>query len=97
MRHCRLIETEKSAIADHMWGQNQKILFNETQLLSNVTHYSTRIYREAIEIHKHKKSFNKKEESLKISDTWLPALRKTVKKQTIKDIKAATDPIAIHL
>ena len=63
MRHCRQIETEKSAVADHMWGQNHKILFDETQLLSNVTHYSTRIYREAIEIQKHKNSFNKKEES----------------------------------
>ena len=86
MRHCRQIETEKSAVADYMWGQNHKILFDETQLLSNVSHYSTRIYREAIEIQKHKNRFNKKEESLKISDTWLPALRKTVKKQTIKDL-----------
>ena len=66
------------------------------QLLSNVIHYSTRIYRETIEIHKHKNSFNKKEESLKISDTWLPALRKTITKQTIKAIKAATDPIDSH-
>ena len=77
---------EKFAVADHMWGQNHKILFNETQLLSNVIHYSTRIYREALEIQKHKNSFNKKEESLKISDTWLPALRETVKKQTKKDL-----------
>ena len=97
MRHCRLIEMEKSAVADQMWGQNHKIVFDETQLLSNVTHYSSRIYREAIEIQKHKNSFNKKEESLKISDTWLPALKNRYKKQTIKDIKAATDPIAIHL
>ena len=65
MRHCCPIETEKSAVADHMWGQNHKILFNETQLLFSVTHYSTGIYREAIEIHKHKNSFNKKEESFK--------------------------------
>ena len=40
------------------------------------THLIT-LQREAIEIHKHQHSFNKKEESLKLNKAWLPALENT--------------------
>ena len=42
--------------------------------VDNTQHHYPRLYREAREINKHKNSFNKKEESLKINKIWIPAL-----------------------
>lgn len=50
-----MVQTEKSAIAD---------------VLSNSKHYSTRLYRETIEIHKHVKKFNKKYEAVNVIKIW---------------------------
>ena len=61
-----------------------------------ISRFDTAILRGETELALGTIRVNKKEESLKISDTWLPALIKTVTKQTIKDIKPATDPIASH-
>ena len=52
--------------ADH------NILFDYTQVLANTKHYYSRLHMEAIEIFKHKNSFNKKEESMKINKIWTP-------------------------
>lgn len=75
MRHCRLNQKEKFAIAEH-FALND----DHTKILSNENHYFPRLYSKAIEINKHKNSFNKKEESLKISDTWMPVLHKNIPK-----------------
>ncbi|KAJ7345188.1 hypothetical protein JRQ81_001138, partial [Phrynocephalus forsythii] len=47
----------------------------DTQVLDNTNNHYVKLYREAIEIHKHKHSSNKKEESLKINKAWLPVLK----------------------
>ncbi|KAJ7335676.1 hypothetical protein JRQ81_013617, partial [Phrynocephalus forsythii] len=74
--HCRLKQPEKSAGAEHTLKQTgYEILFQDTEVLDNTTNHYTvvcvRLHREAIEIHKHKHSFNKKEESLQINKAQL--------------------------
>ncbi|KAJ7317050.1 hypothetical protein JRQ81_003212, partial [Phrynocephalus forsythii] len=72
MNECRLKQPEKSAVAEHILKQTgDEILFQDTEVLDNTTNHYVRLHREAIEIHKHKHSFKKKEESLKINKAWL--------------------------
>ena len=52
-------------------------MFDSIQVLANTKHYYSRLHREAIEIFKHKNSFNKKEESMKINKIWAPVLYNT--------------------
>ena len=82
-RHCRLKQPEKSAVAEHALEQTgHEILFQNTEILDNTSNHYVRLHREAIEIHKHQKNFNKKEESLKLNKTWLPALKNTACKRS---------------
>ena len=59
-RHCRLIQTEKSAVALNHLEIGHKIKFEETRVLSKTPHYFPGIHREAIEIFKPTNNFNKK-------------------------------------
>ena len=80
MRHCRLGPPGKSAVGEHSClnaDHNNIILFDSTQVLANTKHYYSRSHREAEEIFKHKNSFNKKEESVKINKIWTPVLYNT--------------------
>lgn len=74
--NCRLGHTEKSAVAEHtLNNSNHRIRFEDTQVLATTNSYYARLYREAIEIHKHKDNFNRVEEALKINRTWVPVLQ----------------------
>ncbi|KAJ7320065.1 hypothetical protein JRQ81_019576, partial [Phrynocephalus forsythii] len=60
-RHCRLKQPEEPAVAEHTLKQTgHEILFQDTEVLHNTNNHA-RLHREAIEILKHKHSFNKKE------------------------------------
>ena len=86
-RHCRLGQTEKSAVADHILNNlDHKIAFEDTELLSSNRFYYPRLYREAIEIYKHPNNFNKKEEGLKINKTWYPALQLCTTKKKATEV-----------
>ncbi|XP_062837651.1 uncharacterized protein LOC134299269 [Anolis carolinensis] len=75
-RHCRLIQPEKSAIAEHLMNQpGHRILFENTKMLDHSNNYHVRLHREAIEIHKHVDNFNRKEETMKMNKIWLPVLQ----------------------
>lgn len=74
-RHCRLQQTENSAIAKHVATTGHRLEFNQMQAIAMVSH--SRIYREAIEIYKHQNKVNRKEETLRISDAWLLVLKNT--------------------
>jgi hypothetical protein len=70
-RNCRLGQTDKSAIAEHiLFNDGHRMLYEDTTVLSRDKNYHTRLYREAIEIHKHNNNINKKEETLKINNIW---------------------------
>ena len=76
--NCRLGQIEKSAVAEHtLTKTDHRIKFEDTQVLATTSSYHARLYREAIEIHKHNNNFNKTEEAVKINKTWIPILRNT--------------------
>ncbi|XP_054839276.1 uncharacterized protein LOC129332292 [Eublepharis macularius] len=52
-------------------------LFQDTKILDNTSNYFVRLHREAIEIHKHKQNFNRKEETLRMNRAWFPVLKNT--------------------
>lgn len=87
--HCRLGNTDKSAIANHTLNNaNHRIRFDDSQVLATTLSFDDIRYREAIEI---KHSFNRTGESMRINRTWIPALAsiKTAKLRMIasKEIK----------
>ncbi|WP_411028249.1 hypothetical protein, partial [Salmonella sp. s60131] len=67
------------------------IFFQDTEVLDNTNNHYVRLHREATDIHKHKHSFNKKEESLKINKAWLPVLKNAeCKRSKLNDSHPAT-------
>ncbi|GJQ72908.1 hypothetical protein Trydic_g1554 [Trypoxylus dichotomus] len=77
-RNCRLGQTDKYAVAEHAPEDgDHSINFANTEVLSTVSHYHTRLQREAIEIYKHPGNFNRKEENLAINKIWYPIPRNT--------------------
>ena len=70
-RHCSLLQREKCSVAEHALAHSDhKILFDETEVLSNTYHYLACLHEEAIEIQKHKNRFNKKDESQRVKRFW---------------------------
>ena len=92
-RCCRLNQIDKSAVAEHaILNDNHHILFDETKILSTTKSYYARLNREAIEIFKHKRNFNKKEEGLRINKTWIPALQNKIVFDTPQQNQTHTNP-----
>ncbi|KAJ7342166.1 hypothetical protein JRQ81_009322 [Phrynocephalus forsythii] len=88
-RHCRLKQPEKSAVAEHTLKQTgHVILFQDTKVMDNTTNHYVRLHREAIEIHKHKHSFNKKTRKCKNKKS----LASSTKAAECKRVKAQLFP-----
>lgn len=74
---CRLGQTTKSAVAEHtLLQKDHEIKFEDSKVLARIKNYYPRMYREAIEIHKHVNNLNRTEETMKINKICLPVLRK---------------------
>ena len=73
-----------------------EILFQNTEVLDNTSNNYVRLHREAIEIHKHQQNFNKKEESVKLNKTWLPALKNTACKRSTNSTQPQGQGITTH-
>ena len=77
MRHCRLKQLEKSAVAEHALKEaGHEILFQNTEVLDNTSNHFVRPHREAIEIHKHEQSFNKKRRKSRTQQNLAPSTEK---------------------
>jgi hypothetical protein len=83
-RHLRLLQLDKSAIAEHSFNQDHRVRLQDTKLLAKKIGYRERLIREAIEIQLHPNNINR-EEGLHLSRAWKPLIQK------IKDKRRSPD------
>ena len=75
--------TEKSAVAEHAKQKDHTINFNGVNILSKEKHYGKRMIKEAIEIEKCPKNFNR-EDGWRISNAWKTIIHEARKQRIEK-------------
>ncbi|XP_023311228.1 uncharacterized protein LOC111691923 [Anoplophora glabripennis] len=63
-----------SSLAQHAKNTGHKINFEETRIIANIEHKTKRIIREAIEIEKHTKNLNTRDDTQRLPIAWKPIL-----------------------
>ena len=67
-------ETEKSAIAEHAWGQQHPILWKETIVLDQAKNNTTLLIKESLHIHLTNFQLINRDEGVIIPECWQPVL-----------------------
>jgi hypothetical protein len=75
MRHLRLGQPDKSAVAQHTLETGHRVEFNNTCRLARTKGYMDRIIKEAIEIKLHPDNINR-DGGYILSKAWQPAIRR---------------------
>jgi hypothetical protein len=70
----RLIQLDKSALVEHGFNHNHKILLQEAEVLSTKSGYLDRLIMEAIEVNLHSNNINR-EDGLILSRAWKLIIR----------------------
>jgi hypothetical protein len=73
MRHIRLKQPEKSAVAEHSINTRHHIDFSSTSVLDKAAGYMDRLVKEAIEIRLNTRNFNR-EGGFTLGQAWYPVI-----------------------
>jgi hypothetical protein len=71
MRHIRLDQPEKSAVAEHSINAGHQIDFNNVSVLDRASGYMDRLVKETIQIRLNQNNFNR-DNGLTLSRAWTP-------------------------
>jgi hypothetical protein len=74
MRHIRLDQPEKSAVAEHSVNTGHQIDFSNITILDRISGYVDRLMKEAIHIRQNKENFSR-DNGLNLSRSWFPITR----------------------
>ena len=75
-KNCRLGETTKSGVANHVWDEQHTILWNETKIIGKEEHWQKRKFKEAVAMELKQNIFS--QPSVTISQVWKSILRNDV-------------------
>jgi hypothetical protein len=90
MRHIRLDQPEKSAVAEHSINTGHQIDFSNISVLDRASGYMDRLFKEAFQIRLNYKNFNR-DSGFTLNRAWNPVTKLSFKHDADPG-KAATEP-----